>query len=320
MTDVQTGRVGIIGGGIMGSGVAAVFARGGWEVHVTTPSAVTRASLPARVRAALASMSPAAAVDTYASGPLTVHATLEELPWPKVDLVIECVSEDLALKQSIFARLDRLAPPGVPLATNTSGLSIGAIGGELATRSRVVGLHFFMPAHLVPLVEVVSAAFTDPAIVDTLVSRMRALGKVPIRVARDVPGFVGNRLQHAVMREALWLVEDGVATAADVDAAVRFGFGFRFLACGPLLQKELSGWDTHVRAAASIYPSLHNEPAPPPSVTAMVAEGRIGMKTLAGLWEWTPESAGAERARIEATLQAGLGVLGPIEAGEPPPV
>jgi 3-hydroxybutyryl-CoA dehydrogenase len=309
MTAVQTGRVAILGGGIMGSGVAAVFARGGWAVHVATPSAATRASLAARVSAAMAAMPPVAAADTPTPGALSAHATLDAVPWPEIDLVVECVSEDLALKQSIFAQLDRLARPGVPLATNTSGLSIGAIGGALATRSRVVGLHFFMPAHLVPLVEVVSAPFTDPAVVDALVSWMRALGKVPIRVARDVPGFVGNRLQHAVMREALWLVEDGVATPEDIDAAVRFGFGFRFLACGPLLQKELSGWDTHVRAAASIYPSLHNESAPPPSVTAMVAEGRVGMKTLAGLWKWTAESAAAERARIEETLQAGLAVL-----------
>jgi 3-hydroxybutyryl-CoA dehydrogenase len=313
MSAANAGHLAILGGGIMGSGVAAVFARGGWDVHVATPSAATRASLPARTAAAMGAL-PAAA---EAEGRLTVYETLDPLPWPQIDLVVECVREDLALKQSVFARLDRLARPGVPLATNTSGLSIAAIGGELATRSRVVGLHFFMPAHLVPLVEVVSAPFTDPAVVDSLVSWMRALGKVPIRVARDVPGFVGNRLQHAVMREALWLVEDGVATPEDIDAAVRFGFGFRFLACGPLLQKELSGWDTHVRAAASIYPSLHNEPAPPASVTAMVAEGRVGMKTLSGLWEWTAESAAAERARIEETLQAGLAVLGSPERRPP---
>jgi 3-hydroxybutyryl-CoA dehydrogenase len=298
MTEARARRVGIIGGGVMGSGVAAVFARGGWDVDVATPSAPTRASLPARVQAALGS-----------PGRVGVHATLEALPWKEVDLVVECATEDLALKQALFARLDRLARPDVALTTNTSGLSIGAIGGELATRRRIAGLHFFMPAHIVPLVEVVSGPHTDPAIVDTLVATMRGLGKVPIRVQRDVPGFVGNRLQHALMREALWLVEDGVATPEDIDQAVRFGFGFRYIACGPLMQKEVSGWDTHVRAAASIYPDLHNEPAPPSAITAMVEDGRIGMKSLSGLWDWTSESAASERARIEARLQAGLNVL-----------
>lgn len=295
----------------MGSGVAAVFARGGWDVHVATPSPSTRASLPARTRAAMDGIPRTDAVAEPAPGRLTVHASLDALPWPEIDLVVECVAEDLALKRAIFAELERLARPDVPLATNTSGLSIGGVASGLATRSRVCGLHFFMPAHLVPLVEVVSASFTDPRVADTLVPLMRSLGKVPIRVARDVPGFVGNRLQHALLREALWLVEDGIATPEDIDAAVRYGFGFRFLACGPLLQKELSGWDVHVRAASSIYPDLCTEPAPPPSIVAMAEGGKIGMKTLSGLWQWTPESAAAERARIEATLRAAFGLLRP---------
>jgi 3-hydroxybutyryl-CoA dehydrogenase len=311
MTEMRAGRVGIVGGGIMGSGVAAIFSRGGWDVHVATPSPSTRASLPARVKAAMDGIPRADAVVAPPTGRLTVHASLDALPWSEIDLVVECVTEDLAVKQAIFAELERRARPHVPLATNTSGLSISAITSELETRSRVCGLHFFMPAHLVPLVEVVSAAFTDPKVADMLVPLMRALGKVPIRVARDVPGFVGNRLQHALLREALWLVEDGVATPEDIDAAVRYGFGFRFLACGPLLQKELSGWDVHVRAASSIYPDLHDEPAPPPSIVRMVDGGKIGMKTLAGLWQWSAESAAAERARIEATLRAAFGLLQP---------
>jgi 3-hydroxybutyryl-CoA dehydrogenase len=289
----------------MGSGVAAIFARGGWDVHVATPSAGTRATLPARLKAALDSMPSTDA----GRGALVVHEALETVPWKEIDLVIECVTEDLALKRSLFAQVEQLARSDIPLTTNTSSLSIGAIAGDLGTRSRVAGLHFFMPAHLVPLVEIVSAPFTDPSIPTTLWSLMRDLGKVPIRVARDIPGFVGNRLQHALLREALWLVEDGVASPEDIDAAVRYGFGFRFLACGPLLQKEMSGWDVHLRAAATVYPSLCTEPLPPPSFARMLEEGRIGMKTLKGLWEWTPESATAERARIERIMQASVALL-----------
>jgi 3-hydroxybutyryl-CoA dehydrogenase len=294
----------IIGGGVMGGDIAIIFAAGGWNAHVVSPSQKTRDALPARVAAGRKQLGAEAK-----AGELKSYPDLGAVPWEVVDLVIEAATEDLPLKHRLFAEVERLARPDVPLASNTSTFPIGEIGEHLKARSRVVGLHFFMPAHLVPLVEVISAEATDPKIAGQLMKLMRELGKAPIWVKKDVPGFVGNRLQHAMMREALYLIADGVVSPEDVDTAVRYGFGFRFVACGPILQKEMSGLDTHLLSGASIYPHLHNENAPPPLLQEMVARGHIGMKARRGFWEWTEQSIATEKARIERCLKAGMEIL-----------
>ena len=295
----------IIGGGIMGGDVAIIFAAGNWNVYVMSPSEKTRASLPGRLKTGLAKLgapeSAAANVKTF--------TTLEEIPWKDVDLVIEAATEDLALKKKLFSQLETLARPGIPLASNTSTFPIGEIGGHLKTRSRVFGLHYFMPAHLVPLVEIIQADFSDPKIGDALEVQQKSLGKAPVRVNKDIPGFIGNRLQHAMMREALYLVADGVVSPEGIDTAVRYGFGFRFLACGPMTQKEMSGWDTNLYAGTSLYPSLHAEKEPPQFLKDMIAKNHIGMKTKRGIWEWTDEGIAKEKARIEKVLQQAFAIL-----------
>jgi 3-hydroxybutyryl-CoA dehydrogenase len=297
--------VAIIGGGIMGGDIATVFAAGGWNVHVMSPSAKTRDALPARLAAGLNKLG--AAADHAAN--LKTHTNLDVIPWRDVDLVVEAATENLELKKKLFSQLETLARPEIPLTSNTSTIPIGEIGGHLKTRSRVAGLHFFMPAHLVPLVEIIRAEHTDKAVADWLEQSQKELGKAPVRVNKDIPGFLGNRLQHAMMREALYLVADGVVTPEGVDDAVRYGFGFRFLACGPMLQKEMSGWDTNYYAGSSVYPHLYSEKVPPQFLKDMVEKGHIGMKARRGLWEWTDESAAREKARIEKVLQAALGIL-----------
>lgn len=301
----QQSHAAIIGGGVMGGDIAIIFAAGGWNVHVMSPSQKTRAALPARLAAGLKKLG---APDANAANVKTC-AGLDDLPWKDISLTVEAATEDLPLKHRIFADLERLARPEIPLASNTSTFPIGDIGKHLKTRSRVAGLHFFMPAHLVPLVEVISAEFTDAKIAGQLMALMSELGKAPIHVSKDVPGFVGNRLQHALMREALYLVANGVTTPEGIDTAVRYGFGFRYIACGPMMQKEMSGWDTNLLAGASVYPHLYNEKAPPPFLKDLVAKGHIGMKAKRGLWEWTDEKAAKEKARIERCLQAGMEIL-----------
>ena len=295
----------VIGGGIMGGDIAIIFAAGGWNVHVMSPSEKTRASLPARLTAGLQKLG---APDSAAAR-VTTYADLEAIPWQAVDLVIEAATEDLALKQKLFSRIETLARPEIPLASNTSTFPIGDIGRHLKTRSRVVGLHYFMPAHLVPLVEIIQAEFTDKVIGDALEAGQKELGKAPVRVNKDIPGFIGNRLQHAMMREAMYLVADGVVSPEGIDTAVRYGFGFRFLACGPMMQKEMSGWDTNLFAGTSLYPSLHSEQEPPQFLKDMVAKGHIGMKTRRGIWEWTDEGVAKEKARIEKVLQQAFTIL-----------
>ena len=213
------------------------------------------------------------------------------------------------MKRKLFSQLETLARPEIPLVSNTSNFQIGEIGKHLKTRSRVAGMHYFMPAHLVPLVEIIKADFTDVKICDWLEQNQRDLGKMPVRVNKDIPGFIGNRLQHAMMREALYLISEGVVSPEGVDAAVRYGFGFRFLACGPMMQKEMSGWDTNYYAATSLYPDLHAEHKAAPVVQAMIDKGHLGMKTKHGMWEWDDDGIKKEKGRIEKVLQQALEIL-----------
>jgi 3-hydroxybutyryl-CoA dehydrogenase len=302
---MANGSVAIVGGGIMGGDIATSFAAAERQVHVMSPSEKTRDALPARVAAGLQRLG----ADPKRGAAVEVHASLEGLPWQAIDLVIEAVTEDLRLKHRVFSDLERLARPEVPLATNTSSFQITAIGQHLPSRSRVCGAHFFMPAHIVPLVEVVCAEFTDPKVAEGVETTLKAIGKVPVLVKKDVPGFLANRLQHALIREAFWLMENGIATAEGIDAAVRYGFGFRFVACGPLMQKEMSGWDTNYFSGSSIYPSLSTASAPPAMLKDMVERGSIGMKAKKGFWSWDDESLAREKARYEQALRAGFAIL-----------
>ena len=297
--------VAIVGGGIMGGDIAILFAAGGWKVHVMSPSQKTRDALPGRIAAGLRKLAAPQAMKAN----VKTHAALEPLPWKEIGLVVEAATEDLPLKQELFARIESLARPDVPLTTNTSNFLIRDVGKTVKRRGRVAGLHFFMPAHLVPLVEIVSAEFTEPKVAAGLVTLMKSLDKAPIWVKKDVPGFVGNRLQHAMLREALYLISDGIVSPEGLDDAVRYGFGFRFIACGPILQKEMSGWDNNCIVGNALYPHLYSTPAYPPIVKAMVDKGHYGMKSKRGFWEWTDESIAKEKARIERCLQAGMEIL-----------
>jgi len=294
----------VLGGGTMGVGIIAMFLGGGWKVDVVSRSASTRDGLPAATAKALAAMGKPA--DT--SG-LATYATLPEAPWPKIDLVVETVTEDLALKQQIFADMERLARPDCALTSNSSSFPISEIAKGLKTQSRMMGLHFFMPAHLIPLVEVVRSVHTDIPTAEKVGTIMSALGKRPVQVKKDVIGFLGNRIQGALMREALWLIEQGVASPEDIDATVRLSFGFRYAAAGPIMQKEHSGWDTTCAVAKIIWPDLNNADGPPPVLQRNVDEGRIGFKTKAGFFPWNDESIAKERARYERALRKCLEIF-----------
>jgi 3-hydroxybutyryl-CoA dehydrogenase len=295
----------IIGGGIMGGDIAIIYAANGWDVHVMSPSSKTREAVPARIEAGLKKLSAGAAK----AGRVKTYSKLNDIEWAGVNMVVEAATEDLELKQRLFTEVETLAGPDVPIASNTSNFQIGAIGNALKHRGRVLGLHFFMPAHLVPLVEVVSSDATDPTVAEAMVDLMKQLGKAPIWVKKDVPGFVGNRIQHAMMREALYLIQDGIVSPEGVDTAVRYGFGFRFIACGPIMQKEMSGWDTNFYVASALYPHLYKNDGPPPIVKELMDNNRLGMKTKRGFWEWDDQKIAQEKARIERALQAGMNIL-----------
>ena len=294
----------VLGGGTMGVGIIAMFLGGGWTVDVVSRSAATREGLPAALAKALAAMGKRA--DTSA---LMTYATLPEANWEKIGLAVETVTEDLALKQRLFAEMEALARPDCVLSSNSSSFPISEIGKGLKSQNRMMGLHFFMPAHLIPLVEVVRSSHTDAKLAEKIGAIMTSLGKRPVQVRKDVIGFLGNRIQGALMREALWLIEQGVASPEDIDATVRLSFGFRYAAAGPIVQKEHSGWDTTCAVAKIIYPDLCNENGPPPVLQKNVDQGRIGFKTGRGFFEWDNASMAKERARYERALRKCLEIF-----------
>jgi 3-hydroxybutyryl-CoA dehydrogenase len=295
----------IIGCGLMGCDIAAIFLAGGWRVTAVEPN---RAHWPKALDRMASSIGQLEG-DPGRSANASIVETLADIGWSDVAVVVEAAPEQLALKQKIFAELDKLVPAGIPIASNASGYRITDIVGDCATRSRMANLHFFLPAHLVPGVEVVQGEHTEKQVCDRLADIMSSLGRVPIRVARDVPGFLANRIQHALMREAFNVIDEGLGSAEDVDNAVRYCFGFRYLSAGPIMQKELAGLETQLAAAATIYPSLHNGTEPSPTLQKLVAENRLGPKTGRGFWDWTEEKAAAERARYERALLASMKVL-----------
>jgi len=294
----------VIGAGTMGADVAVVLARGGSQVTLVEPNPEQRARVKARLLAGLEPLGMAERVDH-----VRLVASLQDVDWQPVALVVECITEQLAPKQALFAQLVQLAPAHTVLASNSSGIPISAIGQGLPTAPRMVGLHFFMPAHLVPLVEVVLGPQTDVELAERLCHYMRGCGSVPVLVRKDKPGFLANRLQHALSREAFALIDEGIASPEDVDAAVRFGFGFRFLAAGPVLQRDHAGLEIHTAAAATIYPSLCNSDAPAQALQQRVAAGKLGMKTGEGFYKWSAEQISAERQRYDRKLQQGLALL-----------
>ncbi len=299
-------RTVVVGGGTMGADVAVVLARGGAQVTVVDPNEAQRARLAPHVAAELA-----AADLAHRAANIRSAASLDAVAWEGVVLVVECITEQLAAKQALFAELVACAPAAAVLASNSSSFPISAIGAGLASRERMLGLHFFMPAHLVPLVEVVSGPDSDPVQAAWLADFMRGCGSVPVLVRKDKPGFLANRLQHALSREAFALIDEGVASAEDVDAAVRFGFGFRYLAAGPVLQRDHAGIDVHCAAAATMYPTLSNTAEPARALRDRVAAGQLGMKTGQGFFDWPEPRRLAERARYDALLRQGLALLAP---------
>ncbi|ODS78424.1 MAG: 3-hydroxyacyl-CoA dehydrogenase [Acidovorax sp. SCN 65-28] len=293
----RNARTVVVGGGTMGADVAVVLARGGAHVTVVDPHTDRRNRLLPHIAQELA----AAGQATHA-GPVQVCASLRVL-------VVECITEQLAAKQQLFAELEAIAPANAVLASNSSGFPISAIAQRLATAQRMLGLHFFMPAHLVPLVEVVLGERSDAALGTWLHAFMRGCGSVPVLVKKDKPGFLANRMQHALSREAFALIDEGIASPEDVDAAVRFGFGFRFLAAGPVLQRDHAGIEVHTAAAATMYPTLSNTDIPAQALRDKVAQSQLGMKTGKGFFDWPEDRKRAERERYDTLLRQGLALL-----------
>lgn len=229
--------------------------------------------------------------------------------WNQCSWVIETIAENLELKQEIFAYLDERVPNDIPIGSNSSGFPITKIAAGLKTANRMMGAHYFMPADVVPLVEIVMGEKTEVAFAEKVCQLYKSIDKKPVLVKKDIPGFLANRIQHALMREALSLVQEGIASPEDIDDAVRYSFGFRYAAVGPMTQKEISGWDGMANAAKEIYPSLSNITSLPPKVVQLMSEGKTGMKAGEGFRKWTPEEIQQTSNSYSKRLKAAFDVL-----------
>jgi 3-hydroxybutyryl-CoA dehydrogenase len=291
-------RVAVIGAGLMGAGIAQVFLAAGVPVAVYDPVPAALDALPGRISAGLDLLG----LPNGSSAGLLRPATSLPDAVTQADLVIEAAPEQLEVKRRIFAELDDAAPAGTVLASNTSAIPIREIARDLRGRARVIGTHFWNPPSLVPLVEVVQAGASDPAAVQTTIALLERIGMKPVHVAADVPGFVGNRLQHALKREAIALVADGICTAETVDTVTRFGFGARLGIVGPLEQADLSGLELTLAIHQTLMPDLDRTAGPHPLLVEKVRKGETGAAAGRGFRQWRPGEAQARRAEITREL------------------
>jgi 3-hydroxybutyryl-CoA dehydrogenase len=299
-------RIGIVGGGLMGHGIAQVLAGRGAAVTVHDPVPEVLEGVPERIAANLRLLGQ----DESIAKRVALAGTLEEVA-EGADWVFEAAPERMALKQEIFERLDALASPQTILATNTSVMRITEIAARTGRPERVVGTHWWNPPYLVPLVEVVQGERTAPGTVDRAMELLQAAGKTPVHVKRDVAGFVGNRLQHALWRQALELVEAGVCEPEDVDTVVKASFGRRLAVLGPIENADLVGLDLTLDIHAYVLPTLDPPSEPAPGLRARVEAGDLGMKTGAGYRRWTAEEADEVRRRLLAHLAGATPTQGP---------
>lgn len=287
-------RIAIVGAGLMGHGIAQIFAASGHNVSIHDPSETALNAVPERVEAIMRALE----IDVSLAGNIALKHSLEAVVEDAV-LVIEAAPEKLAIKQGIFFELDRLTGPDVILASNTSVIPIGDIAARATNRARILGTHFWNPPHFVPLVEVIQTAETDPRHVEWTLQLMTGVGMSAVHVRKDVAGCIGNRLQHALKREAIALVADGVCDAATLDKVVREGFGARLGVLGPLEQSDMIGLQLTLDCHEVLLPHLDNTPHAHPFLREKIARGETGMAAGAGFRTWTREEADEVRQRFQ---------------------
>ncbi|MFL6797903.1 MAG: 3-hydroxyacyl-CoA dehydrogenase family protein [Xanthobacteraceae bacterium] len=291
-------RVAVIGAGLMGHGIAQVFALAGHDVRIYDAIAASLETVKRRIADNLTDLGEdtAAVERVHPTGDLAAAVA-------DADFVVEAVSEDLGLKQRLFKEVERHVRGDTVLASNTSVIPITAIMQGLRERGRALGTHWWNPPFLVPLVEVIGTAWTTQQTIDWTIALHGSAGKVPVHVKKDVPGFVGNRLQHALWREAISLVEHGICDAETVDMVVKASFGRRLAVLGPLENADLVGTDLTLAIHQTVLPAIESRAGPSPYLEGLVASGKLGFKTGEGFQKWSPEQQSRLRAKVVQHLK-----------------
>jgi 3-hydroxybutyryl-CoA dehydrogenase len=286
-------RIAVIGAGLMGHGIAQVFALADHDVMIYDSQQASLDSAKARILTNLKDLGD----DQKAVERVTTEADLAKAV-RDADYVVEAVLEDLPLKQKIFAEIEKHARPDAILASNTSVIPITDIMQGLKRRERALGTHWWNPPFLVPLVEVIETPWTSPQAVALTMKLHADAGKKPAHVKRDVPGFIGNRLQHALWREAIALVEQGICDAETVDNVIKAAFGRRLAVLGPLENADMVGTDLTLAIHKTVLPDIDSRPRPSPYLESLVQNGKLGFKSGEGFRKWTPEQQQTLRLKV----------------------
>lgn len=310
-TDIE--RIAVIGAGIMGHGIAQVCAQSGKQVTLVDMEDRFLVAAQQHIKNNLQRFVEEGLLEVQA-----VEETMDRLAFTTdlhrtvrdVELVMEAIPEKLQLKENLYRQLDSCGNENVIIATNTSGIPITQLAKLVEQPKNFIGTHFYMPAHLIPLVEIVQTEWTDQAVIDKIQRLMQSIGKQGVLVKQDIPGFIGNRLQHALAREAMSLLQKGVASAEDIDAVVKKSLALRLIFTGPLEQRDFNGLDTHLSIAEYLYKDLDNSQEPLAILREKVANNELGLKTGKGFYDWTKQSVEAVRDHKNQQLVNLLKFLG----------
>lgn len=290
--DQSIRRIAVIGAGIMGHGIAQVCAQAGKKVTLVDSIPEVIQSAPTRIEKSVRMLCDngmlSAALVPQIMRNLTFTTRLED-GVESADVVFEVISEALDVKRALFTELDARCGPSVIFASNTSAIPIHLLANCSKHPQRVIGTHFFNPAQLVPLVEIITPETTSAAVFTKMMDFFNAAGKKPVHVRKDIPGFIGNRLQTALAREAMSLVQRGVASPEDVDTVIKFSLALRMPFSGILEQRDLNGLDTHLAVTETLYPNLEDAKEALPVLRDKVAQGEYGLKTGKGFYDWTTQ-------------------------------
>jgi len=285
-------NVGIVGAGLMGHGIAQVFGIKGYRVNLYDKDEGVLGSAIRSIRKNLQFFLKLELVEESdrecCLNNINLCHSMQAL-CSDVDVTIEAVIENLEVKQLVFAEMERFTSRQTLLCTNTSGIRITKISESLQFKDRVTGTHFWNPPHAVPCVEVIKSEYTSDETFQTVVDLMKKVGKEPVRVLKDIPGFLGNRLQLALFREALSLVENGIADPEDIDRVVKYGFGSRLPFIGPFETMDLAGHDLGYEVQKYLFPQLCSDLKPLNVLKRMVRDGLFGIKTKKGFYRWNDE-------------------------------
>ena len=291
--------MGIVGGGLMGAGIAAKFALAGYDALVLEASPQRRATISAVVEGILQELQAAGVIGPAAGAAASARIRLADgLPaLAGASLVIEAIPEVLAMKQELYRELESVLAPGALLASNTSGFMPDALSAGLARPECFLITHFWNPPHAIPLVEVVPGTRTAPAAVDRTVALLRGIGAEPVVLRKAVPGFIGNRLQFAIMREALHLVRTGVADPETIDTVMKASLGRRYGIVGPFETADLGGLETFLRIGQHLLPEMASDGRELEVLQAHVDRGEKGAASGQGFYRWTDERRAALRQK-----------------------